>query len=108
MAPLPSGTLDLLVLTVLQKGAMHGYAISARLRELSEDVLGVEEGTLYPALHRMERKGWLASEWRKNETGRRARFYSLSKEGKARLKEARRDWTRQAQAVGRVIGVELG
>lgn len=106
MAALPTGTLDLLVLTVLQKGSMHGYAIATRLRELSDDVLRVEEGTLYPALHRMERKGWIASEWRKNETGRRARFYALSEDGKARLIEARRDWTERTRAVGRVIGAE--
>ncbi|MEM9695981.1 MAG: helix-turn-helix transcriptional regulator, partial [Myxococcota bacterium] len=71
----------------------------------SDEVLQVEEGTLYPALHRMERKGWLASEWRKNETGRRARFYSLSDGGKAHLVKARGDWARTTSAVGRVIGV---
>lgn len=107
MPALPPGTLELLVLSVLQKGAMHGYAIASRLREQSDEVLAVEEGTLYPALHRMERKGWLTSEWRKNETGRRARFYSLSDDGKARLVEARRDWAERTSAVGRVIGVEF-
>ncbi len=107
MEALPAGTLDLLVLSVLRKGAMHGYAIVSRLKETSEEVLAVEEGTMYPALHRMERKGWLESEWRKNDTGRRARFYSLTAEGKARLLKAKKHWKARTKAVGRVLGVDL-
>lgn len=108
MAKLPRGTLDLLVLRTLRRGPMHGYAISAALRTASDEFLTVEEGALYPALHRLERKGWLASDWQLHEaTGRRARFYRLTDEGKRRLKELRDEWRAQARVIGRVLGVDL-
>lgn len=107
MKPLTPGTLDLLVLDALRHKELHGYAIVARLRELSHAALAVEEGTLYPALHRMERHGWLASEWGKTDTGRRARFYSVTDTGKKHLRAERRAWKVQTQMVGRMLGVEL-
>jgi PadR family transcriptional regulator PadR len=97
------GTLDMLVLKTLQHGAMHGYAIAVRLQQLSDDVLNVEEGSLYPALYRMEKRGWLTSEWRMTDTGRRARFYTLTKIGRAQLEAEATSWNRLAGAVARVM-----
>jgi PadR family transcriptional regulator PadR len=97
------GTLDMLVLKTLQHGAMHGYAIAVRLQLLSDDVLNVEEGSLYPALYRMEKRGWLTSEWRMTDTGRRARFYTLTKIGRAQLEAEATSWNRLAGAVARVM-----
>ncbi len=107
MHPLHPGTLDLLVLQALKRQPLHGYAIAARLKEASDDALSVEEGTLYPALHRMERKGWLASEWGKTDSGRRARFYSVTDEGATHFKRERRDWKKHSQMVSRMLGVSL-
>ncbi|MEL6906953.1 MAG: PadR family transcriptional regulator [Planctomycetota bacterium] len=107
MKPLTPGTLDLLVLRTLGTRSLHGYGIAVRLKELSDEVLLVEEGTLYPALHRMERRGLLRSEWGKTDTGRRARFYSATDEGSAHLKSERKAWQDQARLVGRMLGVEL-
>jgi len=108
MANIPKGTLDLLVMRTLRRGPMHGYAISAELREASDDFISVEEGALYPALHRMERKGWLESEWRiHGSTNRRARFYRLTDEGKRQLKAMRSEWRSSTQVIGRVLGVDL-
>ena len=97
------GTLDMLVLKTLQHAAMHGYAIAVRLQQLSDDVLSVEEGSLYPALYRMEKRGWLKSEWDMTDTGRRARFYTLTKAGRAQLEAESTSWTRLAGAVARVM-----
>lgn len=83
------------------------YAGPSPSSRTSGEVLLVEEGTLYPALHRMERKGWLASEWQKSETGRRARFYLATDEGKAHLARSRKEWRVRTLAVGRILGVEL-
>ncbi|HSC28723.1 MAG TPA: PadR family transcriptional regulator, partial [Vicinamibacterales bacterium] len=88
------GTLDMLVLKVLESGPLHGYAIAVRLERKSKDVLNVEEGSLYPALYRMERRGWLASAWSVTETGRRARFYRLTKAGRAQLEAETASWLR--------------
>ena len=86
------GTLDLIVLEVLAQRPLHGYAIAQRIHELSERLLQVEEGSLYPALYRMEKKGWIASRWGRTETGRRARVYSLTADGRTRLAEERENW----------------
>lgn len=105
MQPLPPGTLDLLVLETLRAGPSHGYAIATRIRDKSEDVLRVEEGTLYPALHRMERASWLSSEWGRTPSGRRARFYSITRAGRARLRDERSAWLERIDAMRRVLGL---
>jgi transcriptional regulator len=97
------GTLDMLVLKVLERGPMHGYAIAVRLEQVSSDVLQVEEGSLYPALYRMEQRGWLSSEWRPSDTGRRARFYRLTRTGRAQLEAERQSWVRLTDAVQRIL-----
>jgi transcriptional regulator len=97
------GTLDMLVLKTLQGGALHGYAIALRLERLSNDFLQVEEGSLYPALYRMERRGWLSSLWGVTDTGRRARFYRLSKSGRAQLTAETASWARLTAAVQGVL-----
>lgn len=97
-------TLDMLVLKALQRGPLHGYAIALRLEQLSEDVLNVEEGSLYPALYRMEKRGWLQSEWAITDTGRRARFYQLTRPGRAQLAAESASWDRLTGAVARVMG----
>jgi len=97
------GTLDMLVLKVLEGGALHGYAIAVRLERLSKDVLSVEEGSLYPALYRMERRGWLASTWAVTDTGRRARFYRLTKTGRAQFEAETASWLRLTTAVAEVL-----
>ncbi len=98
------GTLDMLVLKTLQAGPLHGYGIAVRLEHLSRDVLSVEEGSLYPALYRMERRGWLSSEWGPSETGRRARIYKLTRTGRAQLEAETASWTRLTKAVAHVLG----
>jgi transcriptional regulator len=98
------GTLDLLVLRTLSTvGPMHGYAITERVEQVSRDVLRIEAGSLYPALHRMEETGWLLSEWAASDNNRRARFYALTAKGRRRLAEEEAHWTRLASAVGRVL-----
>ena len=97
------GTLDMLVLRTLTDGPRHGYAIALRLEQLSNDVLSVEEGSLYPALYRMERRGWLSSEWSLTATGRRARFYRLTRSGRAQLKAETVSWNRLTAAVEAVM-----
>jgi transcriptional regulator len=97
------GTLDMLVLKVLERGPLHGYAIAVRLEQMSKDVLSVEEGSLYPALYRMERRGWLASAWSLTETGRRARFYKLTRTGRAQLEAETASWLRLTTAVADVL-----
>src|SRR5579863_3320827 len=88
------GTLDLLILKVLEFGPIHGYAIAQRIQQISKDVLQVQQGSLYPALHRLENRGWLKAEWRDTETGREAKFYSLTKKGQQQLKEETSEWER--------------
>jgi PadR family transcriptional regulator, regulatory protein PadR len=97
------GTLDMLVLKAVQHGKMHGYAMAVRLEQLSEDVLQVEEGSLYPALYRMEARGWLTSEWASTETGRRARFYKITAKGRAQLEAETESWNRLTAAVQNVL-----
>ncbi len=97
------GTLDMLVLKLLDAGALHGYAIAVRLERMSREVLSVEEGSLYPALYRMERRGWLASTWAVTDTGRRARFYKLTKTGRSQLEAEKASWRQLTTAVADVL-----
>jgi PadR family transcriptional regulator len=97
------GTLDLLILEVASREAQHGWAIVQRLRELTGDVLQVNQGSLYPALHRLERRGWLASKWGQSENNRRAKFYALTAAGRRQLESERRQWLRLSSAVSRVL-----
>jgi PadR family transcriptional regulator PadR len=97
------GTLDVLILKTLSPGAMHGWGISQRIQQLSEDVLAVNQGSLYPALHRLEEKGWIDAEWGSSENNRKARFYSLTRLGRRQLAEETESWERFAAAVGRVL-----
>jgi transcriptional regulator len=101
---LPQGALELLVLRTLERGASHGYAIAQELARRSAEALAVEEGSLYPALHRMERHGWIASEWGLSGTGRRAKFYALTDDGRAQLAARRDEWSRMTAAIGLVLG----
>lgn len=97
------GTLDVLILKTLSWGPMHGYGIATWIERCSEAALQVEDGSLYPALHRMERKGWLDFEWRVTENGRRAKYYALTAEGRAKLQRDAVDWAKFAAAVSRVM-----
>ena len=97
------GTLDMLVLKTLQQGRLHGYAIAVRLEQLSNEVFSVDEGSLYPALYRMEARGWLSSEWAMTDTGRRARFYKLTRNGRAQLEAETDSWNRLTAAVENVM-----
>lgn len=97
------GTLDLLVLKTLSRGAHHGYGIAADIQEISGDVLRVEEGSLYPALHRMEHLGWIRAEWDTTENNRRARIYTLTRAGQKRLAEEQEKWARLTKGVARVL-----
>ena len=93
------GTLDVLILKVVTLGPIHGYAIAQRLQQISRDVLQVQQGSLYPALHRLEKRGWVRAEWAASETGRDARFYTLTREGRRQLEEQRANWMRLSTAV---------
>jgi PadR family transcriptional regulator PadR len=97
------GTLDTLVLKTLAAGRRHGYAIAQSIEEATEGVVIVEEGSLYPALYRMERKGWLEAEWGVSELGRRAKFYRLTVRGRKQLSAQTSEWTRFAAAISRVL-----
>src|ERR1700722_17278318 len=98
------GTLDVLILKTLSWGAMHGYAISQSILRQTDAALLVEEGALYPALYRMEAKGWLEAEWGLSENNRRAKYYRLTPDGRRRLREELKTWTHYAEAVGKVLG----
>ena len=97
------GTLDLLILRALQKDAQHGWAISERIQQISEDVLQINQGSLYPALHRLEHRGWIAAEWKVSELGRRAKYYHLTTAGRRQLAIEAREWERMAAAIARVM-----
>ncbi len=97
------GTLDLLILKTISIEPKHGWAIAKRIEQVSEDALQVTQGALYPALHRLEQQGWVASEWRATETGREAKFYRLTRAGKAQLEKELAQWERLSNAVGLVI-----
>jgi PadR family transcriptional regulator, regulatory protein PadR len=102
-AELLQGTLDLLILKTLNGGPMHGYAIAQRIQKRSEDVLVVEEGSLYPALYRMEERGWIESEWGKSENNRRAKYYTLTRLGRKQLEEETVLWERVCRAIALVL-----
>ena len=97
------GTLDLLVLKTLSRGPHHGYGIAAHIQTISDDILRVEEGSLYPALHRMEYLGWIAAEWQTTENNRRARIYKVTRAGEKRLAEEQEKWTRLTRGVTKVL-----
>ena len=101
-ADLLQGTLDMLILKAVSLGPLHGYGIIQRIRQLSGEMLDVEQGSLYPALYRIEQQGWVSSEWAVNDTGRRAKFYTLTQEGKTQLEAEEASWDRLALAVARV------
>src|SRR5258706_8616483 len=97
------GTLDLLVLRTLQAGPMHGWAVSERIQQISREVLQVNQGSLYPALHRLEHQGWIKADWGVSELGRRARFYRLTTAGRKQLDVEKEHWARLTEAIGRVL-----
>jgi PadR family transcriptional regulator, regulatory protein PadR len=100
---LVQGTLDLLILKTLSLGDKHGWAIAKRIQQASGDVLLVQQGSLYPALHRLEEQGWIKAEWRDTETGRNARFYSLTRTGRKRLDNEVAQWERLSQGINLVV-----
>ncbi|HEY8151986.1 MAG TPA: PadR family transcriptional regulator [Vicinamibacteria bacterium] len=97
------GTLDVLILKTLVPGAMHGWGIAQRIQQVSQDVLRVNQGSLYPALHRLEEEGWIAAEWGSSENNRKAKFYRLTRTGQRQLEAETENWKRLAEAVGRVL-----
>jgi PadR family transcriptional regulator PadR len=97
------GTLDMLILKVVALGPSHGYAIAQRLQQMSQDVLQVQQGSLYPALHRLEKRGWVKAEWAASETGREARFYTLTRLGRKQLEEQRENWDRLSAAISGIL-----
>ena len=105
---LPQGTLDLLILKVVALGPVHGYAIAQRLQQVSRDVVQVQQGSLYPALHRLENRGLLTADWKETETGRDARFYRLTRKGRAQLETEAASWQRLTEAVGLILGLSAG
>jgi PadR family transcriptional regulator PadR len=102
-ADLVQGTLDLLLLKILALEPLHGWAISIRLRQVSGEVLQVSEGSLYPALHKLEQEGWIKAEWKQTENNRRAKFYSLTKSGHKQLEAESANWNRLSSAIARVV-----
>src|ERR1043166_6053583 len=105
---LPQGTLDLLILKVVALGPVHGYAIAQRLQQVSRDVVQVPQGSLYPALHRLENRGFLAADWKETGAGREAQFYRLKREGRAQLETEAPSWRRLSEAVGLILRMSEG
>jgi transcriptional regulator len=103
---LVQGTLDLLLLKILALQPMHGWAISQRLHQVSGDVLRVSDGSLYPALHKLEQEGWISAEWKTSELGRRAKFYSLTRLGRRQLERESAKWERLSRAISSVVRLE--
>ena len=97
------GTLDMLILRTLQAGSMHGWAISERIQQISQDVLQINQGSLYPALHRLEHQGWIEAEWAVSELGRRAKYYQLTPSGRRQLAVEAGEWERMSTAIARVM-----
>jgi PadR family transcriptional regulator PadR len=102
-ADLLQGTLDLLILKVVALGPIHGYGISQRIRQISAEVLQVQQGSLYPALHRLEKRGWIEAHWGESDNGRQAKFYRLSAEGRSQLADEERTWNRLSKAVALIL-----
>jgi PadR family transcriptional regulator PadR len=105
---LPQGTLDLLILKIVTMGPIHGYAIAQRIQQISRDVVQVQQGSLYPALHRLENRGFLAADWKESETGREAKFYRLTAKGRRQLHEETESWARLTDAIGLILGSAEG
>jgi PadR family transcriptional regulator len=97
------GTLDLLILKIVALGPVHGYGISQRIQQVSREVLQVQQGSLYPALHRLEKRGWLSATWGESENGRQAKFYRLSAKGRKQLQAEESQWKRLAEAIGLIL-----
>jgi PadR family transcriptional regulator, regulatory protein PadR len=102
-APIPQGTLDMLILHIVSLEPIHGYGIAQRLQQISRDVVQVNQGSLYPALHRLEGKGWLKADWRESETGREAKFYSLTAAGRKQLAVEKAGWDRLSTAINLIF-----
>jgi PadR family transcriptional regulator PadR len=98
------GTLDLLILKTLELEPMHGWGVTLRIQQSSENVLQVNQGSLYPALHRLEEQGWIRAEWKTSENNRQARYYELTRQGRKQLVEETENWLRLSAAVGRIVG----
>jgi PadR family transcriptional regulator PadR len=105
-ADLVQGTLDLLILKIIALEPMNGWAIGLRLKQLSSDVLQVSEGSLYPALHKLEQEGWISAEWKQSENNRRAKFYSLTRPGRRQLEREAASWNRLSKAISTVIHLQ--
>ena len=105
---LPQGTLDLLILKVVALGPVHGYAIAQRLHQVSRDVVQAPQGSLYPALHRLENRGFLAADWKQTETGREAKFYRLTRKGRAQLETESASWLKLTEAVSLILALSEG
>ena len=102
---LMQGTLELLILKTLSRNSMHGYGIAQRIHEAADDLLKIEDGSLYPALYRMEERGWITSEWDVSENNRRAKFYKLTKAGRKQLEAESANWERVSQAISRILQI---
>jgi len=100
---LPQGTLDLLILQTLSLGPQHGWAISERVQQISSDVLRIQQGSLYPALHRLERRGWIKAKWGTSDNNRRAKYYELTRSGRKQLEAETESWHKLAAAVAQVL-----
>lgn len=100
---LVQGTLDMLVLKILALEPLNGWAISQRMKQISSDVLGVSDGSLYPALHKLERRGWIRAEWKASENNRRAKFYSLTRLGRTQLEKETANWNRVSAAISGIV-----
>jgi transcriptional regulator len=105
---LPQGTLDLLILKVVALGPVHGYAIAQRLQQVSRNVVQVPQGSLYPALHRLENRSLLTADWKDTETGREAKFYRLTRKGRTHLESEAAGWQRLTEAIGLILGMAKG
>jgi len=103
---LVQGTLDMLILKILALQPLNGWAISQRLKQISSDVLGVSDGSLYPALHKLEHRGWIGSEWKASENNRRAKFYSLTRLGRKHLEKEAANWNRVSAAISGIVELE--
>jgi transcriptional regulator len=100
---MPQGTLDMVILQVVAAGPIHGYALAHRIRLISRDLLQIQQGSLYPALHRLENRGFLAAEWNESETGRDAKFYHLTAKGRAQLRKETAAWARLSEAIALIL-----
>jgi transcriptional regulator len=105
---LVQGTLNLLILKILALEPQHGWAISQRLKQVSGEILQVSDGSLYPALHKLEQEGWIAAEWKPSENNRRAKFYRLTRPGRKQLEKEAADWNRLSTAISQVVRLEEG